>query len=217
VPASTRRVLGAVLAALGVVLVVVGAWTVVRLGPSGEAQFSATSKAPGAIVVPPDLLNAVDVPVRVTATRADGGAVALAVGASADAHAILRHSAVSTVSAVHFPAGGLDLHASGAGALTNISRADVWRLAAGGAGSATLVVDQARAPETLVVTSGDSRALKDVTVTLTWADQTWFFEALAMATLGAVLAVFAFNDLWQGRFSGVPTKVAGRKNSQARV
>jgi hypothetical protein len=217
VPASTRRVLGAVLAALGVVLVVAGAWTVVRLGPSGEAQFSATSKAPGAIVVPPDVLNAVDVPVRVTATRADGGALVLAVGASADARAILTHSAVSTVSAVHFPAGGLVLHASGAGALTNISGADVWRLAARGAGSATLVVDQARAPETLVVTSGDSSALKDVTVTLTWADQAWFFDALAMATLGAVLAAFAFNDLWQGRFSGVPTKVAGRRTSEARV
>jgi hypothetical protein len=205
------------MAALGVVLVVAGAWVVVELGPSGEAHFSATSKAPGAIVVPPDVLNSVDVPVHVTATRGDGGAVILVVGASADARGVLTTSAVSTVSAVHYPAGGLDLKSSGAGPLTNISRADVWRLAARGAGSAALVVDQGRAPETLVVASGDSRALKDVTLTLTWADHAWFFEALAMATLGAVLAVFAFNDLWQGRGGDVPSDVTGSKTSRVKA
>jgi hypothetical protein len=202
------------MAAMGVVLVVVGAWIVVNLGPSGEAQFSATSKAPGVIVVPSDVLNSVDVPVHVTATRGDGGAVRLVVGASADARGILTTSAVSTVTAVHYPAGGLDLRGSGAGALPDISGADVWRLAAKGAGSAALVVDQARAPETLVVTSGDSSALKDVTVSLTWANQDWFFEALAMATLGAVLAAFAFTDLWQGRVSDAPGDVAESKSSR---
>lgn len=214
-PASPRRALGAVAAVMGIVLVVVGAWIVVELGASGAAQFSATSKAPGAIVVPSDLLNAVDVPVRITATRSDGGAVLLAAAPSADAATILGTSAVSTVSAVQFPAGGLDLHASGAGALPDIQTADIWRLASKGVGSAELVVDQGRAPETVVVTSGDSTALKDVTVTVTWADHAWFFEALAMATIGAVLAAFAFNDLWQGRVVAVPSEIAESKTSQA--
>jgi hypothetical protein len=208
VPASTRRALGAVLAALGIVLVFVGAWIVVELGPSGEAQFRATSKAPGAIVVTSDVLNAVDVPARVTATRADGGAVLLAVAPSPDARAILATSAVSSVSGVRYPAGALDLHASGAGALSDISNADIWRLSAKGAGSAALEVDQGRAPETLVVTSGDSTALSNVTVTMTWADRAWFFEALAMAMIGAVLAVFALTDLWQGRVITVAGDVA---------
>ena len=203
VPASTRRALGAVLAALGIVLVFVGAWIVVELGPSGEAQFRATSKAPGAIVVTSDVLNAVDVPARVTATRADGGAVLLAVAPSPDARAILATSAVSSVSGVRYPAGALDLHASGAGALSDISNADIWRLSAKGAGSAALVVDQGMGPETLVVTSGDTTALTDATVTLTWNDRAWFFEALALATIGAVLATFAVNDLWQGRLLAV--------------
>jgi hypothetical protein len=143
--------------------------------------------------------------------------VSLLVGASADARAILTTSAASTVTEVHYPAGSLGLHASGAGALGDVSGADVWRLAAAGAGSATLVVDQARAPETMVVTSGDSSALRDVTVTLTWANQAWFFEALALATLGAVLAVFAFNDLWQGRVSDVPGAVAETRRARAAV
>ena len=186
------------MAGVGIVLTVVGAWILVRLGPSGEATFSATSQAPGVIVISSDVLNSVDVPVRVTATRHDGGAVWLAVAPSTDARAVLATSAESTVSDVRYPAGALDLRASGAGALTDISTADVWRRSANGAGSALLLVDQGRGPETVVVTSGDATALRDVTMTLTWADRMWFFEALAAAMMGAVIAAFALNDLWQG-------------------
>lgn len=198
-PASTRRVLGALLAAVGVVLVVVGSWIVVKLGPSGEARFSATSKAPGAVVITSDMLNSMDVPVRVTATRRDGGAVLLAVAPSSDARAIVATSSASTVSALHYPAGTMDLRSSGAGALTDAGAADVWRLSDKGAGSAALVVDQGMGPETAVVASGDTTALKDLTVTLAWANRAWFFEALLVAMAGAVIAVFALSDLWQGR------------------
>ena len=207
---STRRVIGVLVAAVGMVLVVVGAWFVVKLGPAGEAHFSATLKAPGAIVVTSDVLNAVAVPVQVTVTRPHGGAVLVVAAASTDARAIVSHREVSTVSAVHFPAGTLDLRASGTGALGDISTADVWRLTSRGAGSATLVVDQGRAPETAVVTSGDTTALTDVTVTLTWADRAWFFEALVTVMIGAVIAAFSLNDLWQGRAIVFRGAVAGR-------
>jgi hypothetical protein len=180
---------------------VAGGWIVVMLGPAGAAHFSATSKAPGAIVVTSDMLGSVDVPVRITANRRDGGALLLSVAPSTDARAILAGSAVSTVSTVHFPAGTLDLRATGAGGLSDVSTADIWRAAARGSGSARLLVDQnpGRGPETVVVTSGDGTALEDVTVTLTWSDRVWFFEALAAATLGAIIAAFALNDLWQSR------------------
>jgi len=214
VPASTRRALGAVVAALGIILVVVWAWIVVKLGPSGEASFSATSKSPGAMVIPSDVLNAVDVPVHVTATRRDGGPVRLTVAQSTDARAILGTSAVSTVSAVRYPAGTMDLRVSGAGALADITRTDVWRVALKEPGSAVMVVDQVRAPETVVVTSGDATALTDVTLTLSWAERAWFFEALAIATLGAVLAAFAMNDLWQGRVTTAHGDVVGADTSE---
>jgi len=186
-------------AVLGVALAVFAAWTALKLGPSGEAHFSVVAKAPGAIVVEPDVLNSVDVPVRVRATRGDGGAVRLVAAPSTDARAVLAKSAVSTVKGVHFPAGSLDLRASGAGALTAISTADVWRLSATGKGSAELVVDQVSGPETAVVTSGDATPLGNVTMTMTWADRTWFFEALAAAVIGAIIAAFALGDLWQAR------------------
>jgi hypothetical protein len=186
-------------AALGIVLVVLGSWMVVMLGPSGAARFSATAKAPGVIVVTPDVLNAVNVPVRVTATRRDGGAVRLVAAPSIDARAILASSAVSTVGDLRYPAGTLELRRSGTGALADVSTADVWRLATKRAGTAQLVVDQGRGPEMAVVTSGDDKPLTDVTVTLVWADKAWFFEALAAATIGAVMAAFAFSDMWQSR------------------
>ena len=214
-PASTRRVLGALVAAVGVVLVVLGSWMVVKLGPSGQAQFSTTSRAPGAVVVTPDVLNTVDVPVRVTATRPNSGAVRVAVAPAPDATAILGTSAVSAVNAVHYPAGTMDLRATGSGELGDISTADVWRLAAKGAGSAELVVDQSRAPETVVVTSGDANPLSDVTVTLTWANRAWFFQALAAATIGAVIAAFAMTDLWQSRVIALQSDIAETTTTEA--
>jgi hypothetical protein len=196
VPPTTRRILGVVVAVLGAALTVFGAWTALRLGPSGEVLFSVTSKSPGALVVEPDVLNSVDVPVRVRATRGDGGAVRVVVAPVADARAIVATSAVSKVSGVHYPGGTLDLRASGAGALTGVDTADVWRLSAKGAGSAQLVVNQGVGPETAVVASGGTTPLRDVTMTLTWANRSWFFEALALAVIGAIMTAFALGDLW---------------------
>jgi len=191
---------------LGIAVAVLGAWTALRLGPSGEAQFSATETAPGAFVVGPGVLNSVDVPVRVTATRSDGGAIWVAAAASSDARAVLATSAVSTVRGVHYPAEALDLRPSGAGALPDISKADVWRLSARGGSSAELVVDQGNGPETAVVTSGDASALTNVTMTLTWANSSWLAEALVVALIGLIIAAFAFSDLWHGRLrQGRPT------------
>lgn len=198
-PTTTRRVLGVVVAVLGAAFTVFGAWTALKLGPSGEVRFSVTSKAPGALVVEPDVLNSVDVPVRVRATRSDGGALRVVVAPSADARAIVATSAVSRVSGVHYPRGTLDLRASGAGELTGLDTADVWRLSAKGTGSAQLVVNQGAGPETAVVASGDATPLRDVTVTLTWAARSWFFEALALAVIGAIMTAFALGDLWHTR------------------
>jgi hypothetical protein len=85
------------------------------------------------------------------------------------------------------------------GELTGIDTADVWRLSAKGTGSAQLVVNQGAGPETAVVASGDAAPLRDVTVTLTWAARSWFFEALALAVIGAIMTAFALGDLWHTR------------------
>ena len=198
-PAVVRRVLGVVVALLGAALAIFGAWNAFSLGPSGEARFSVSAKDPGALVVEPDVLNAVGVPVRITARRSDGGVVLLVVAPRADARAVLARSAISTVNGVHYPAGTLDLRASGVGAPIGIGTADVWRLSATGAGSAQLLVNQGFGPETAVIASGDASSLKGVTMTLTWADRAWFFDALAVALIGSIVAAFALGDLWHAR------------------
>ncbi|MHB8186799.1 MAG: hypothetical protein ACYDDU_12105 [Dermatophilaceae bacterium] len=216
-PAPARRALGAVLGVLGLALAALGAWTALKLGPSGEVRFSATSKATGAIVVEPDVLNSLNIPVRIKATRGDGGAVWLAAAPSTDAGAVLARSAVSTVSGVHYPAGTLDLRVSGAGALPDISTADVWRISAKGAGSAELLVDQGRGPETAVVTSGDATALTNVTMTLTWAQRSWFFEALTAAVIGAIIAAFALIDMSNSRHTSRRTDAVRTRRSRVKT
>jgi len=215
VPTQARRVLGAVMAVLGMVLAAMGAWTAIKLGPSGEVHFSATSKATGAVVVGPDVLNSLNVPVRIRATRSDGGAVWLATGPSDDARAVLATSAVSTVSGVHYPAGTLDLRSSGAGALPRIGTSDAWRLRTRGSGPTELVVDQGTGPETAVVTSGDATALTNVTMTLTWQERSWFFKALSVAVIGAIIAAFALGDLSHSRHTSRRTD--GVRSRRSRV
>jgi hypothetical protein len=202
---------------LAIALALLGGWTALNLGPSGEAHFTASSKTTGPIVIGPDVLNSLNLPVRVTVTRGDGGAVWLAAAPSADAQAVLAKSAVSKVSRVHYPAGTMDLRASGAGALPDVSTADVWRLSAEGMGSTGLVVDQGKGPEMVVVTTGDSTALTDVTMTLTWAERSWFFAALAAVVIGAIVAAFALIDLLHGRYIARRIKAVRRRRSSARA
>ena len=45
------------MAVMGLALAALGAWTALKLGPTGEVHFSATSKATGAIVVEPGILD----------------------------------------------------------------------------------------------------------------------------------------------------------------
>ena len=104
-PTTARRVLGVVLAVLGGALAVFGVWTALKVGPSGEAHFRVTSKAPGALVVGSDVLNSVDVPVRAIATRSDGGTLRLVVAPSAGARAVPAAAAVYTCRGVDRPAG----------------------------------------------------------------------------------------------------------------
>lgn len=198
-PLAARRVLGAVMAVLGIALAVLGAWAALKLGPSGELHLSATAKATGALVAEPKVVNSLDLPVRVTATRGDGGAVWLAAAPSADVRAVLAKSAVSTVSDVGYPAGTLDLRASPGRDLPDVSNADLWRVTAEGSGPTDLVIDQGSGPETVVVTSGDATALTNVTMTLTWVERSWFFEALVASVFGAIIAAFALIDLFRGR------------------
>jgi len=65
------------------------------------------------------------------------------------------------------------------------------------------------------VTSGDDSALTNITVTLTWANRLWFFEALLVAMVGGVMATFALTFLWHGRWAADPGDGSGTPTPQA--
>ena len=74
-----QRVAGALLALVGLVAAVVGAWFLAHLGTSGTATFTAE---PGqrVVVLEPDVLNRVDAPVTIEAVTEDGAPVSVRAG-----------------------------------------------------------------------------------------------------------------------------------------
>jgi len=65
-----RRLAVALVALLGLVVTVLGAWLAFTLGTSGTARFTATASEP--LVIGPSTLDRVAVPVRVSATSKRG-------------------------------------------------------------------------------------------------------------------------------------------------
>ncbi|HOT57147.1 MAG TPA: hypothetical protein PL014_08395, partial [Ornithinibacter sp.] len=67
-----KSVVGALLAVLGLVLTVIGAWFATQLGSSGTAQFTARPATTDPVIIRPSVLNRVESDVVVTATPAEG-------------------------------------------------------------------------------------------------------------------------------------------------
>ena len=59
-PTLAKRVVGALLALLGLVLTVIGLWYAVHLGGSGTATFSSPASGTTPVLVPQTVLNRVD-------------------------------------------------------------------------------------------------------------------------------------------------------------
>ena len=203
-PATARRasLVAAFLAAVvGLVLLVLGVWAAIGLGPSGRAEFSSTRQTPGILVVGSPVLARVDGPVEVSVSRIDAGAVWLGLAHDADARAAVGSSPFLSVDRVHYPSGGVDTHVAGTGAskASRLSGGDVWQQTSTGTGASRLVVQPSDVPQSVVATSGNAAALGRVRTTLTWQNQTWFVEALAAAAIGLLLAALSLGFLWRAR------------------
>ena len=99
-PTLAKRVVGALLALLGLVVTVIGLWYAVHLGGSGTATFSSSPSGTAPVLVPQTVLNRVDGVVTVTATPRRGGTVWLAATTPSDAEAVLGATAHTTVTGV---------------------------------------------------------------------------------------------------------------------
>ncbi|HET7763006.1 MAG TPA: hypothetical protein VFL46_11650 [Phycicoccus sp.] len=195
VPLVTR-VLGAVLALVGLALTVVGVWFATQLGGAGTATFTATPSGSGPVVLGPDVLNRVDADVVVTASSNGGGRTWMALANPSDATAVLGGSSRTEVTGVSVRDWRLLTAQRGNGAPAPLATAELWRNEDDAEGRVSMTVEQADAPETVVVAAESGTVDR---VTLTVSDKTWFVEAVVAALVGVFLVVVGLVLLWPRR------------------
>ena len=191
-----KSVVGAVLAVLGLALTVTGAWFATQLGSSGTAQFTARPATSDPVLIRPGVLNRVDADVVVTATPAPGATVWMALANPSDAAAVLgdaRHVAATGVGVRDWV---LLTRTSGTGEAPELGEADLWRQQDSAEGPVSLTVQQAEAPETLVIATQGGEL---ETLTFTVVDKTWFVEAVVAVLAGLFLLLAGGALLWPRR------------------
>ena len=179
-----KRVVGALLALVGLALTVVGVWFATQLGSSGTAQFTVRPATDNPVVIGPDVLNRVDADVTVTATPTEGGSVWMALANPSDAQAVVGGSEHLAVTGVSVRDWALLTTTTGSGTSPALGAADLWRQQDDGQGPVSLTVQQSGAPETLVVATEEGEL---DSLTMTVVDKSWFVEAVVAALVGLFL------------------------------
>ncbi len=177
-----QKLVGAVLALLGIVLLVPGAWFAGHLGGSGTATFT-LHPVRGTVVLAPSVLNRLDEPTVVLVVPRAGQHVWAGVGAPSDVTALVGTTPVTDVTGVVVRDWALVGHSRGSGSAVDPSRAEIWRETHDDTTPVTVELDQASAPETVVVTGAVDR------IEVSWSHRAWFVEALVVAVLGLLLVL----------------------------
>jgi hypothetical protein len=186
VPTLVKRVLGAALALAGLGLAATGVWLSVHLGTEGAATFTLRPTQSAPVVLGPRVVNRLDMPVTVTARAAGGAPVWIGVAAPSDAGSALGSGGLTMVDGVSVRDWALLSRQDGTGPAPELVHTDLWRAQASGRGQASIRLNQANAPETVVVTA-DGSAVR--TVSMSVAKKTWFVQALLAAISGVLLAI----------------------------
>lgn len=195
-PTLAKRVVGALLALLGLVAAVIGLWYAVHLGGSGTATFSSPASGTAPVLVPPTVLNRVDGPVTVTATPRSGATVWLAATTPSDAEAVLGPTEHTTVTGVDTRPWELLTETSGTGDAPALSGTDLWRDTETGTGAVSMTIEQANAPEAVLAQATEGRI---ATIELTWERKSWFVQSVIVALVGLFLLLSGLSLLWSSR------------------
>lgn len=194
-----KRALFAAVTVIGLVLLVVGAWFTVHLGSSGSAVLRSVPPKGAVVVIEPSVLNRVDRPVSITAVGPSGTQIWMGRTSPTDAKAIVGAADHTSVSGAHVRDWSLVQSRSGAGAAPQLDTADIWRQTATGEGRVRLTVDQAGAPESVVIAAPDGKPVDLSSLTVTVERRTWFFQALLVTLVGLLAAAAGGAGLWQNR------------------
>ena len=208
-----KRVLGALLALVGLALTAVGVWFATQLGTSGTAEFQVNPATSDPVLIGPDVLNRVDADVVVTATPTPGDSVWMALANPSDATAVVGGAKRVTVTGVSVGAWSLNTTTTGTGAAPELGAADLWRQQDEAKGPVTLTVKQSGAPETLVVKSQGGQLS---TLTLKVTDKSWFVEAVVVALIGLFLLVARHRAAHEPPAGGTPATSPYRRCPRCR-
>ncbi len=197
---TAKRVVAVALAVIGLVLGAGGVWFATQLGTTGTATFQTRPPATNAVVLTPSMLGRVDATVTVSASAADDAEVWIGVARPSDAQAALADGRHREAIGVELSGWVLTTTTRGSADLAAISRGDVWHEQVTGTGAQSLSLDQANAPETVVITAGEG-SIEQVSVSYT--RKAWFVQSVLAAIVGAFL-VIAGALLWRLRLGGTP-------------
>lgn len=190
------RLVGVLLALAGLALTVVGVWFATRLGGDGTAEFTTRPQAGRPVLLTPQVLNRVDADVTVTATPSAGGRVWMALANPSDATAVLGRAERAEVTGVDVRDWALLTRSTGSGEAKGLTGAELWRQQDDAEGPVSLTVDQASAPESVVVAAeqGDIAS-----VTMRVSDKRWFVESVVATLVGLFLLVGGVLAAWPRR------------------
>lgn len=195
-PTLAKRVVGALLALLGLVVTAFGLWFALHLGGSGTATFSSPVTGTTPVLVPQTVLNRTDGDVTVTATPRSGGTAWLAATTPSDAEAVLGQTAHTTVTGVSTRPWELLSRTTGTGAAPALSGSDVWRNTETGTGAVSMTIEQADAPESVIVQASKGEI---ASVEVTWERKSWFVQSTIVALVGLFLLLSGLSLLWSSR------------------
>lgn len=210
-PTLAKRVVGGLLALIGLVLTVFGLWYAVHLGGSGTATFSAPASGTNPVLVPQTVLNRVDGVVKVTAVPRQGSTVWLAAAAPSDAKAVLTKTAHMSVTGVSTQPWKLETTTSGTGATPALAATDVWRNTTTGEGPVSMTIEQADAPETVIAQATKGQIER---VDLTWERKSWFVQSVIAALVGLFLLLSGLSLLWASRHERGNLRGPGRSTRE---
>ncbi|KGN35048.1 hypothetical protein N802_02125 [Knoellia sinensis KCTC 19936] len=209
-PTLAKRVVGALLAVLGLVLTVIGLWYAVHLGGSGTATFSAPTTGTSPVLVPQTVLNRVDGVVTVTAVPRSGGTAWLAAATPSDAKAVLGKTAHMSITGVSTRPWELLSTTAGSGQPPALADSDVWRNTTSGKGAVTMKIEQADAPETVIAHATQGQLER---IEVSWERKSWFVQSVIAALVGLFLLLSGLSLLWSSRRGKAATRPGGTRGS----
>lgn len=202
-----RRMIGALLALIGIAVLSAGVLAATRFGSAGRWPVDTAAADASAVHLGPGVLQRVDGPVEVRVRDSGPGEVQIAQAPAADVAAAVAGSDVArAVDPTGLPR-AIELRPGTGHAYA--APADTFSEVASGRGEVTMTVP--RDVRRAVVVSAPGRHLDDAVVTVTYQHPGWTWSALGVAAGGAVLTALGLALLRPRRRVGIAEHLPRRR------